>query len=129
MVSWRTWREHGESLNENTGFVKFVFESTSENATCLLKYSEFTISSCEHGVAMFESRYKNKGSVNSWFIRYFKMSIKPQEFQSFWSVGSRSLTLSRNLILSQIGIRCFRAKKRSQKFEIDHFCLGIFSAI
>ena len=41
-------------------------------------------------VRMFESVYKNKGLVNLWFIQYFKMSIKPQEFQSFWCVPSMS---------------------------------------
>ena len=78
---------------------------------------------------MFESPHKNKVFVNSWFIRYFKMFTKPKEFQSFWSVGSMSLTPSLNLKMSQIGIRCSRAKKCSQKYEIDNFCQGFFSAI
>ena len=30
---------------------------------------------------MFESRYKNTGLVNSWFIQDFKMSIKPMDNQ------------------------------------------------
>ena len=30
---------------------------------------------------------------------------------------------------SQIGIWCSGTKKCSQKYEINHFCLGIFSAI
>ena len=47
-----------ESPYANKGFVKLVFESTSQNATCLMTYSEFAISSSGHGVAMFESRYK-----------------------------------------------------------------------
>ena len=62
-----------ESPYKNKGFVNFVFESTSETATRLMKYQEFAISYLEHGVAMFESRYKNKGFVNPWFIRYFNM--------------------------------------------------------
>ena len=41
-------------------------------------------------VGMFESVNKNKGLVNLWFIQYFKMSIQPQEFQSFWCVPSMS---------------------------------------
>ena len=41
-------------------------------------------------VKMFESVSKKKGLVNLWFIQYFKMSIKPQEFQSFWCVPSMS---------------------------------------
>ena len=42
---------------------------------------------------MLEALYKNNGFVNSSFIQYLKMLIKPQPFQSFWSVGSISLTL------------------------------------
>ena len=41
-------------------------------------------------VGMFESVYKNKGLVNLRFVQYFKMSIKPKEFQSFWCVPSMS---------------------------------------
>ena len=69
-----------ESPYKNKGFGNFVFESTSETATRLMKYSEFVISYCEHGVAMFESPHKSKGFVNPWFIRYFEMSIKRKEF-------------------------------------------------
>ena len=32
-------------------------------------------------VGMFESVSKNKVFVNAWFIQYFKMLIKPNEFQ------------------------------------------------
>ena len=38
-------------------------------------------------------------------------------------------TLNPNTKSSQIGIRCSGTKKCSQRYEIDHFCLGIFSAI
>ena len=41
-------------------------------------------------VGMFESVYKNKGLVNLWFIQYFKMCMKPLEFESFWCAPSMS---------------------------------------
>ena len=78
---------------------------------------------------MLEAPYKNKGLVNSCFIQNLKISIKPKEFQSFWSVGSMSSTLNPNLKMSQIGIRCSGTKKCSQRYEIDHFCLRIFAGI
>ena len=78
---------------------------------------------------MFKAPYKNKGLVNSCFIQNLKISIKPKEFQSFWSVGSMSSTLNPNLKMSQIGIRCSGTKRCSQRYEVDHFCLGIFAAI
>ena len=37
-----------------------------------------------------------------------------------------SSTLSLNLKMSQIGIRCSRTRKCSQRYEIDHFCQGFF---
>ena len=39
----------------------------------------------------------------------------------------RTLNVSTNA--SQIGMWCSGTKKCSQKYEINHFCLGIFSAI
>ena len=39
----------------------------------------------------------------------------------------RTLNVSTNA--SQIGMWCSGTKKCSQKYEIDHFCLGIFPAI
>ena len=58
-----------ESAHRNKGFVNFIFESTAINASLLMTYYEFAISSCGHGVEMFESAYKNMGLVNSWFVR------------------------------------------------------------
>ena len=40
-----------------------------------------------------------------------------------------SRMLSRSTKPSQIGIRCSRTRKCSQRYEIDYFCQGIFSAI
>ena len=40
-----------------------------------------------------------------------------------------SRTLHHSAKASQIGIWCSGTKKCSQKYEINHFCLGIFSAI
>jgi len=40
-----------------------------------------------------------------------------------------SRTLYHSAKASQIGIWCFGTKKCFQKYEINHFCLGIFSAI
>ena len=82
-----------------------------------------------HGVIMFEAPYKNKGLVKLWFLQYFNLLIKPNECQVFWSVGSMSSTLKPNLKMSQIGIRWFGTKKCSQRYEINHFWWGFFSAI
>ena len=43
--------------------------------------------------------------------------------------ANTSRTLHRSAKASQIGIWCSGTKKCSQKYEINHFCLGIFSAI
>ena len=51
---------------------------------------------------MLEAPYKNKGLVNSCFIKNLKISIEPKEFQSFWSVGSMSSTLNPNLKSAQM---------------------------
>ena len=37
-----------------------------------------------------------------------------------------SSTLSLNLRMTQIGIRCSGTKKCSQRYHIDHFCPGFF---
>ena len=84
---------------------------------------------CWFAVVMLEAPYNNKGLVNSCFNQNLNISIKPKEFPSFWSIGSMSSTLNPNLIRIRIGIRCSGTKKCSQKYEINHFCLGIFSAI
>ena len=91
---------------------------------------------------MLEAPYKNKGLVNSCFIQYLKMLIKPYKFQSFWSVGSISLTLiTKNLHAwpSRPTKPKYKTKpkrdpvpgtrKCSQRYEIDHFCPGFFPAI
>ena len=71
-----------------------------------MKYHEFTIYSCGHGVAMFESRFKNKGLVNSWFIS-IKMCTQPNEFKLFCSVE----TQYRVPYISQTGIHWSGTKK------------------
>ena len=57
-----------ESAYTNTGFVNFIVDSLAINASRLMKYSEFAIPSCGHGVAMLESPYKNNDFVNSIFF-------------------------------------------------------------
>ena len=70
-----------------------------------------------------------------WCVRSmsnFKMLIKPKEFQWFWCVSqwaNEPMSQSANLPTSQIGIRWSGTKKCSQRYEIDHFCLGIFAGI
>ena len=62
----------------------------------------------------------------------FKMSIKPKELQRFWCVSQSAnepMSQSANLPTSQIGVRWSGTKKCSQRYEIDHFCLGIFAGI
>ena len=85
---------------------------------------------------MFESLSKNKGFVNSTFLQCFKVLIKPKEFQWFWSFiiknqcfANPSRTLNPSTKTSQIGIWCSGTKKCSQRYEIDHFCPGMFSAV
>ena len=65
-----------ESRYTNKGFANFILESTSQNAMRLMKYQEFAISSCGHGVAMLESPYRNNGSVNSIFFSSSSMFEK-----------------------------------------------------
>ena len=68
---------------------------------------------------MFESLSKNKGFVN--FI--FESSSKNQCF------ANPSRTLSPSTKTSQIAIWRSGTKKGSQRYEIDNFCIGMFSAI
>ena len=60
---------------------------------------------------MLESAYKNTGFVNS-----IISCVEPT-------------SQSANLPTSQIGVRWFGTKKCSQRYEIDHFCVGIFAGI
>ena len=62
----------------------------------------------------------------------FNMCIKPKEFQWIWCVSQSAnepMSQSANLPTSQIGIRWSGTKKCSQRYEIHHFCLGIFAGI
>ena len=62
----------------------------------------------------------------------FNMSIKPNELQWFGCVShsaNEPMSQSANLPTSQIGVRWSGTKKCSQRYEIDHFCLGIFAGI
>ena len=43
--------------------------------------------------------------------------------------STMSSTLNLNLRMTQIGIRCSRAKKYSQRYQIGYFCQGFFSCI
>ena len=65
MGSSSTWRVQAESAYKHKGFVNFIVESLAINASRLMKYSEFAIPSCGHGVAMLESPYTNNGFANS----------------------------------------------------------------
>ena len=67
----------------------------------------------------------------SW-IHDWLMSIKPKELQWFWCVSQSAnepMSQSANLPTSHIGVRWSGTKKCSQRYEIDHFCLGIFAGI
>ena len=62
-----------ESAYKNEGLVNFIVESLAIHASLLLKYQQFAIPWCGHGVVMFESPYKNKGLVNVSFETSSKM--------------------------------------------------------
>ena len=47
----------------------------------------------------------------------------------FYSSSTMSSTLNLNPRMTQIGIRCSGTKKCSQRYQINHFCQGFFSAI
>ena len=52
----------------------------------------------------------------------FKMLIKPKEFPWFWCVPLMFHGRNPNMKPSQIGDRCSRTRKCSQRHQIDHFC-------
>ena len=62
---------------------------------------------------------------NLWFIGYFKMLIKPKEFQWIWCVPLVFHCCNLHMRPSQIGIRWSGTRNRFQRYEIDHFCQGI----
>ena len=90
---------------------------------------------CVHSMSNFKMSIKPKEFQWFWCVRSmsnFKMLIKPKEFQWFWCVSqwaNEPMSQSANPPTSQIGIRWSGTKKCSQRYEIDHFCLGIFAGI
>ena len=96
-------RRVGTKMGSNLDFILKMPQS-KQSLQNQWNFNHFGMSDRCHGVVMLEAPYKNKGLVNSCFIQNLKISIKPKEFQSFWSVGSMSSTLNPNLKMSQIGI-------------------------
>ena len=100
-----------------------------------LKPMEFQWFWCVHSMSNFKMSIKPKEFQWFWCVRSmsnFKMLIKPKEFQWFWCVSqwaNEPMSQSANPPTSQIGIRWSGTKKCSQRYEIDHFCLGIFAGI
>ena len=107
-----------EALSKNKVFANSWSFDISKCQWNARNFNHFAMTDRCHGVVMLEAHSKNKGLVNRWFLQYFETSIIPMNVQSFWSVG-----------LSQIGLESSETKKCSQRFEIDHFCWRIFSAL
>ena len=120
------------SRYKNKGFVNSWYFQVWRMS---LKPMEFQWFWCVHSMSNFKMSIKPKEFQWFWCVRSmsnFKMLIKPKEFQWFWCVSqwaNEPMSQSANPPTSQIGIRWSGTKKCSQRYEIDHFCLGIFAGI
>ena len=96
------------------------------------KHKEFQCFWCVRSMSNFKMLIKPKEIQWFWCVclmSNFKMLIKPKELQWFWCVShsaNEPMSQWANLPTSQFGVRWSGTKKCSQRYEIDHFCLGIF---
>ena len=134
--SLRPRKAHGiprlVSRYKNKGFVNSWYFQVWRMS---LKPMEFQWFWCVHSMSNFKMSIKPKEFQWFWCVRSmsnFKMLIKPKELHWFWCVSqwaNEPMSQSANPPTSQIGIRWSGTKKCSQRYEIDHFCLGIFAGI
>ena len=76
-----------------------------------------------HSIFQHANKTKAISMIPECQIDMFNVNHKKSIF------ANPSRTLHHSAKASQIGIWCSGTKKCSQKYEINHFCLGIFSAI